>query len=222
MIQKLYTLAVAATLLFGTGAIAQNPQRGAAPQGGERQMPQQITAEQRAEQLTSQMGERLNLDAKQMKSIEKINLTFARSLQANTPGAGGGAAMGGRPGGGMRGGGGGAPMGGGGDMGGGGGGAGMGGMGGGIASPGGSFGNAPSQKTPADMQAARERAAQTRAKKLEKILTPEQFRNWQAMEQERVKEEQERMARFGAGGPGGQRGPQGGQQGGRPAGPPQR
>ena len=128
--------------------------------------------------------------------------------------------MGGRPGGGMRGGGagggGGAGMG---DMGGGGGGAGMGGMGGGIASPGGSFGNAPSQKTPADMQAARERAAETRAKKLEKILTPEQFKTWSAMEQERVKEEQERMANRGQRGPGGQ---QGGPQGNRPAAPPQR
>ena len=219
MKQKIYTLAAIATLLLGVSAFAQRP--AGAPQGGAPQMPQQITAEKRAEQLTSQMSERLNLDAKQKKAIEKINLTFARSLQANTPGAArSGAAMGGRPGGGMRGGGagggGGAGMG---DMGGGGGGAGMGGMGGGIASPGGSFGNAPSQKTPADMQAARERAAETRAKKLEKILTPEQFKTWSAMEQERVKEEQERMANRGQRGPGGQ---QGGPQGNRPAAPPQR
>ena len=207
MKQKIYTLAAIATLFLGVSAFAQRP--AGAPQGGAPQMPQQITAEKRAEQLTSQMSERLNLDAKQKKSIEKINLTFARSLQANTPGAArSGAAMGGRPGGGMRGGGAG-----------GGGGAGMGGMGGGIASPGGSFGNAPSQKTPADMQAARERAAETRAKKLEKILTPEQFKTWSAMEQERVKEEQERMANRGQRGPGGQ---QGGPQGNRPAAPPQR
>lgn len=67
----------------------------------------------------------------------------------------------------------------------------MGGMGGGIASPGGAFGNAPSQRTPTDMAAARERAADTRNKSLEKILSAEQMQTWSVMEQERVKAEKE-------------------------------
>lgn len=185
---KLFTLGLVAAMLLSFEVQSQER-----PQGQMPQRPQTQSVEERTAEMTKQMADRLNLDAKQLKSVEKINLKYFRIVQANTPGAGGGgAAMGGRPGGGMRGGGGGAAMG---DMGGGmgGPGGGMGGMGGGIASPGGSFGNAPSQRTPADMEAARERAAETRRKSLEKLLSPEQYQTWSVMEQERVKAEQERM-----------------------------
>ncbi|MBE6205357.1 MAG: hypothetical protein E7136_08655 [Rikenellaceae bacterium] len=185
---KLVTLGLVAAMLLSFEVQSQER-----PQGQMPQRPQTQSVEERTAEMTKQMADRLNLDAKQLKSVEKINLKYFRVVQANTPGAGGGgAAMGGRPGGGMRGGGGGAAMG---DMGGGmgGPGGGMGGMGGGIASPGGSFGNAPSQRTPADMEAARERAAETRRKSLEKLLSPEQYQTWSVMEQERVKAEQERM-----------------------------
>lgn len=185
---KLFTLGLVAAMLLSFEVQSQER-----PQGQMPQRPQTQSVEERTAEMTKQMADRLNLDAKQLKSVEKINLKYFRVVQANTPGAGGGgAAMGGRPGGGMRGGGGGAAMG---DMGGGmgGSGGGMGGMGGGIASPGGSFGNAPSQRTPADMEAARERAAETRRKSLEKLLSPEQYQTWSVMEQERVKAEQERM-----------------------------
>ncbi|MBO4993861.1 MAG: hypothetical protein J6C60_06315 [Alistipes sp.] len=185
---KLFTLGLVAAMLLSFEVQSQER-----PQGQMPQRPQTQSVEERTAEMTKQMADRLNLDAKQLKSVEKINLKYFRIVQANTPGAGGGgAAMGGRPGGGMRGGGGGAAMG---DMGGGmgGSGGGMGGMGGGIASPGGSFGNAPSQRTPADMEAARERAAETRRKSLEKLLSPEQYQTWSVMEQERVKAEQERM-----------------------------
>lgn len=185
---KLFTLGLVAAMLLSFEVQSQER-----PQGQMPQRPQTQSVEERTAEMTKQMADRLNLDAKQLKSVEKINLKYFRVVQANTPGAGGGgAAMGGRPGGGMRGGGGGAAMG---DMGGGmgGPGGGMGGMGGGIASPGGSFGNAPSQRTPADMEAARERAAETRRKSLEKLLSPEQYQTWSVMEQERVKAEQERM-----------------------------
>lgn len=190
---KLFTLGLVAAMFLSFEVQSQER-----PQGQMPQRPQTQSVEERTAEMTKQMADRLNLDAKQLKSVEKINLKYFRVVQANTPGAGGGgAAMGGRPGGGMRGGGGmggggGAAMG---DMGGGmgGSGGGMGGMGGGIASPGGSFGNAPSQRTPADMEAARERAAETRRKSLEKLLSPEQYQTWSVMEQERVKAEQERM-----------------------------
>lgn len=188
MKSKIYTLAIAAAIFFGVSVWAQ-------PQGQMPQRPQTKSVEESAAELTAQMTERLKLDDKQQKSVEKINIKYFRTVQANTPGMGGGAAaMGGRAGGGMRSGGGG--MGGGagmGDMGGGmgGSGGGMGGMGGGIASPGGAFGNAPSQRTPADMAAARERAADTRNKSLEKILSAEQMQTWSVMEQERVKAEKE-------------------------------
>lgn len=175
---KLFTLGLVAAMLLSFEVQSQERSQGQMPQH-----PQTQSVEERTAEMTKQMADRLNLDAKQLKSVEKINLKYFRIVQANTPGAGGGgAAMGGRPGGGMRGGGGGAAMG---DMG--------GGMGGGIASPGGSFGNAPSQRTPADMEAARERAAETRRKSLEKLLSPEQYQTWSVMEQERVKAEQERM-----------------------------
>lgn len=180
---KLFTLGLVAAMLLSFEVQSQERSQGQMPQ-----RPQTQSVEERTAEMTKQMADRLNLDAKQLKSVEKINLKYFRIVQANTPGAGsGGAAMGGRPGGGMRGGGG---MGGGGM---GGPGGGMGGMGGGIASPGGSFGNAPSQRTPADMEAARERAAETRRKSLEKLLSPEQYQTWSVMEQERVKAEQERM-----------------------------
>ena len=189
---KLFILGLVAAMLLSFEVQSQERSQGQMPQ-----RPQTQSVEERTAEMTKQMADRLNLDAKQLKSVEKINLKYFRVVQANTPGAGGGgAAMGGRPGGGMRGGGGGAAMG---DMGGGmgGPGGGMGGMGGGIASPGGSFGNAPSQRTPADMEAARERAAETRRKSLEKLLSPEQYQTWSVMEQERVKAEQERMQQRG-------------------------
>ena len=191
MDKKFYSLAIAATMFFGASAMAQMPQmppQGQMPQG-ERPMPKQLSAEERAAELNAQMGERLKLDDKQLKSVEKINLAFARSVVANTPSFGGrSGAMGGAPSG-MRGGGG-PGMGGG--M-----GPGMGDMGGGpgMDGPGGGFGNMPVQKSPAEMQEALARAAETRAKKLEKVLTPEQFKVWNEMEQERVKQEQERAAR---------------------------
>lgn len=162
---KLFTLGLVAAMLLSFEVQSQERSQGQMPQ-----RPQTQSVEERTAEMTKQMADRLNLDAKQLKSVEKINLKYFRIVQANTSGAGGGgAAMGGRPGGGM------------------------GGMGGGIASPGGSFGNAPSQRTPADMEAARERAAETRRKSLEKLLSPEQYQTWSVMEQERVKAEQERM-----------------------------
>ncbi len=218
MNKKLYSLAIAATMFFGASAMAQMPQmppQGQMPQG-ERPMPKQLTAEERAAELNAQMGERLQLDAKQLKSVEKINLAFARSVVANTPSFGGrSGAMGGAPAG-MRGGGPGGGM-----------GAGMGNMGGGpemgggMGAPGGGFGSMPVQKSPAEMQEALARAAETRAKKLEKVLTPEQYKVWSEMEQERVKMEQERAARRPEGFPGGQR-PEGFPQNGEFPIPPQR
>ena len=157
MNKKLYSLAIAATMFFGASAMVQMPQmppQGQMPQG-ERPMPKQLSAEERAAELNAQMGERLKLDDKQLKSVEKINLAFARSVVANTPSFGArSGAMGGAPSG-MRG----------------GGGPGMG--GGGMGAPGGGFGSMPVQKSPAEMQEALARAAETRAKKLEKVLTPE-------------------------------------------------
>jgi len=188
------TLLSLAAMLCMTLGMAQNP---GAPQGGQGgpqgQRPQRLTVAE----INTKMQEELKLDAAQLKEVEKLNKKYSSLYEGMSMGGGDGFG-GGRPGGG-----GGAPMGGGGggDFGGGGG-----------APMGGGMGNAngvrftPSQTTPEQLAKKQQIQQEAYEKKLKKILTEEQYANYENIFPALMPKPGQRPAGAGQGRPGGQGG----------------